>query len=336
MKNQKKCIVWGTELQSIPKEILGNPPISVNSKYEYNSPRAGGKYLLSFENHLMNKGKITFLDKTKRVQELNDKEKVQLSGYIAKQNLLGKTPYLDSIMEDENWLEKLPPAPDDPDKQANLLLKGLVTLYPGKGKSISLNVDIEVNFLYALSYCSGSEEFNFLLKSLIQSKDIEVSISNCVSGIAGVPREDYTKFNEVKDRIKAGDFTDIDTEDIVIVVTSEGWKRVNKVENRTETVFIAMWIDSSTKNLKQSIEKAVRNEGYEPLRIDDKKHTNKIDDEILSEIEKARFIVCDLTSAATDKPRSSVYFEAGYAKGKKIPVIWTCKEQMKEVHFNFL
>ena len=54
----------------------------------------------------------------------------------------------------------------------------------------------------------------------------------------------------------------------------------------------------------------------------------------LSDIEKAKFIVCDLTSSDKDKPRSSVYFEAGYAKGRRIPVIWTCNKQMKEIHFN--
>ena len=41
-----------------------------------------------------------------------------------------------------------------------------------------------------------------------------------------------------------------------------------------------MWIDPSMNRLKQNIEKAVRNAGYESLRIDDKKHNNKIDNEI--------------------------------------------------------
>ena len=321
MANQKKCIIWGTDLQSEIKEIknLGGP-----TKYEYENPRAGGKYLLSFDNHLMNKGKITFLDKTKRVQELNDKEKVQLSGYIAKQNLLGKTPYLDSIMKDENWLEKLPPIPNY-NERIELLLKGLVSLC-NLGESISLKSNIDQNisdsntaFLYALSYCFKSEEFQLLINSL--------------------EKEEYIQRGSV---YIGGGFE--------IKVTGEGWTRAesilidsnkneeinsNKTSNeKSKKAFIAMWIDSSMENPKQSIEEAVRNAGYEPLRIDDKKHINKIDDEILSEIEKARFIVCDLTSAATDKPRSSVYFEAGYAKGKKIPVIWTCKEQMKEVHFN--
>ena len=324
MGNQKKCIIWGTDLQSMP--LFSSSSIGY---YQYDSPRAGGKYLFHTNKTFSLSGIIS-------VEKL-----LQLSGWIAKENLKGSSPIINI---DYSWLEKLPPIPNY-NKRTELLLKGLTSLSSHFGKTISLNLNVnqckdnDTPFLYALSYCSKSEEFNFLLKSLIQSKDIEISISNCVGGIAGVPREDYTKFNEVKDRIKAGDFTDIDIKDINIVITPKGWKRVNKVENRTvkensKTVFIAMWIDSSTKNPKQSIEKAVRNAGYEPLRIDDKKHINKIDDEILSEIEKARFIVCDLTSAATDKPRSSVYFEAGYAKGKKIPVIWTCKEQMKEVHFN--
>ena len=87
-------------------------------------------------------------------------------------------------------------------------------------------------------------------------------------------------------------------------------------------------------NLKRSIEKAIKNASYVPLRIDDKKHINKIDDEILSEIEKARFVICDLTSEEK-QPRGSVYFEAGYAKGKNIPIIYTCNERLKtEIPFD--
>lgn len=35
---------------------------------------------------------------------------------------------------------------------------------------------------------------------------------------------------------------------------------------------------------------------------------------------------CDLTSEE-GKPRGSVYFEAGYAMGKDIPIIWTCRKE---------
>ena len=72
------------------------------------------------------------------------------------------------------------------------------------------------------------------------------------------------------------------------------------------------------------------------MRIDEKEYNNKIDDQILSDIDHSHFIVCDLTSKS-GKPRGSVYFEAGYAiKGKGSDfIVWTCDEKLKsEIAFD--
>lgn len=75
---------------------------------------------------------------------------------------------------------------------------------------------------------------------------------------------------------------------------------------------------------------AFDNTGMRPLRIDRKDHNNKIDDEIIAEIQRSRFIVADFTGH-----RGGVYFEAGYAMGRRIPVIWTCREDnIKDLHFD--
>ena len=50
-------------------------------------------------------------------------------------------------------------------------------------------------------------------------------------------------------------------------------------------------------------------------------HDQKITDEIIAQIKSSRMIIADFTNSSTN-----VYFEAGYAMGMKIPVIWTCKE----------
>ena len=57
-----------------------------------------------------------------------------------------------------------------------------------------------------------------------------------------------------------------------------------------------MWFHDSVKDLEESINISVKQAGYLPFIIKNKEHLNKIDDEILNEINKARFIVCDLTS----------------------------------------
>ena len=111
MVNEKKCIIWGTPVSSIKANDIRN-----DHKHIIDSPRAGGKYEISHEASLGIRDVIS----------LNNKEKIRLSGYIAKQNLIGRTPSLDLIMEGKNWLEKLPPIPANPIERAYLLLEGFV------------------------------------------------------------------------------------------------------------------------------------------------------------------------------------------------------------------
>lgn len=79
-----------------------------------------------------------------------------------------------------------------------------------------------------------------------------------------------------------------------------------------------------------SFEKAISDAGYEPMRIDRREHNGKIDDQIIVEIKKSKFVVCDFTGH-----RGGVYFEAGFAMGLGKPVIWCCKEDyFNDLHFD--
>ena len=95
--------------------------------------------------------------------------------------------------------------------------------------------------------------------------------------------------------------------------------------------FCAMWFDASVQPLWDvAIEPAIRDAGYASLRIDGKEHNNKIDDEILSSIRNAKFVVADFTGQ-----RGGVYFEAGFAAGQGIPVIWLArKDEVANLHFD--
>ena len=111
-----------------------------------------------------------------------------------------------------------------------------------------------------------------------------------------------------------------------------GLARSNSGSNQ---VFVAMWFDQSMENSYEvGIAPAIRGTGYEPLRIDRKEHNNKIDDQIFAEIERSRFLVADFTQGDAGA-RDGVYFEAGFAKGRNIPVIFTCrKDAICKVHFD--
>jgi nucleoside 2-deoxyribosyltransferase len=91
-----------------------------------------------------------------------------------------------------------------------------------------------------------------------------------------------------------------------------------------------MWFDESMNDAWLVIDKGIRVAGYEPLRIDQKQHNNKIDDEIMAAIRRSKFVVADFT-----KQRGGVYFEAGFAKGLGLEVIWLCrKDEIDEVDFD--
>ena len=99
--------------------------------------------------------------------------------------------------------------------------------------------------------------------------------------------------------------------------------------------FVAMWFDPSLEEaFVKGMEPAIRSVGYDGVRIDRKEHNNKIDDEIIAEIRRSRFLVADFTSKP-DNARGGVYFEAGFAFGLGLPVIYTCREDVfKHVHFD--
>jgi hypothetical protein len=97
------------------------------------------------------------------------------------------------------------------------------------------------------------------------------------------------------------------------------------------SVFVAMSFASEMSELYDAaIAPAVREVGYEPIRVGRKEHANSIDDEILGNIRKSRFMVADFTGQ-----RAGVYFEARMMNGLGRTVIWMCKkEELEKAHFD--
>jgi nucleoside 2-deoxyribosyltransferase len=95
--------------------------------------------------------------------------------------------------------------------------------------------------------------------------------------------------------------------------------------------FIAMWFDASMEDAgRNGFEPGIRNAGYKPHRVDGAEHIDKIDDRIIAEIRRSRFLVADLT-----EHRNNVYYEAGFAAGLDKPVFYTCRaDHAEEIHFD--
>ena len=121
-------------------------------------------------------------------------------------------------------------------------------------------------------------------------------------------------------------------------LTVDGYRRLAELEgsvSASSKAFVAMWFHESMADIwDKGINPAIRDAGYEAVRIDQKEHVNKIDDEIIAEIRRTRFVVADFTQG-DDGPRGGVYYEAGFAHGLDIPVIFTCRsDALGKVHFD--
>ena len=113
-------------------------------------------------------------------------------------------------------------------------------------------------------------------------------------------------------------------------------KRLLKDKNKSRQCFVAMWFNDE-ENLEKhrpdmqkvydtAIKPAIESEGrYISVKLDNVEHCNDINDEMISQIRKSKFMVVDLTGY-----RGGVYWEAGFAEGLGMSVIYTChKEWLK-------
>jgi nucleoside 2-deoxyribosyltransferase len=120
--------------------------------------------------------------------------------------------------------------------------------------------------------------------------------------------------------------------DLGLWISAQGYKRLRELETaRTDLrqCFVAMWYNPEMIRVyKHAIQPAIEyleagasEPCFKAIRVDNVEHANDINDEIIAQIKRSRFMVCDLTGH-----RGGVYFEAGFAYGLGLPVIYTCRK----------
>ena len=202
-----------------------------------------------------------------------------------------------------NDKERLFKAKDIPvTEKANKLLLELEKRCSHIGKKLSIDWHND-HALWAKCWLLDAEELYGLLEHLYECKLIKETIN---------------KHNEFQN----------------ISITSGGWEKIEQLKNNipeSNQGFVAMWFDKSMDNIyKDCIAPAIEKAGYVLLRIDKKEHSNKIEDEIIAEIRKSKFLVADMTGH-----RGGVYYEAGFAHGLRLKVILTCRtDAFKDLHFD--
>ena len=122
------------------------------------------------------------------------------------------------------------------------------------------------------------------------------------------------------------------------LITVQGYARLAKLEAGTkpsDQAFVAMWFDESMNRAwEEGVRPGVEDAGYKPVRVDQVPHNDRIDDQIIAELRRSRFVVADFTHG-DDGARGGVYYEAGFAHGLNLPVIFCChKDALDKVHFD--
>ena len=294
MSDNGTCPIWGTQAKI---------DIRPGGLALVDSPRSGGKYIVTDAAEAL-------------LKHFVECQKACLTTWLIDQRRLGdQSPEIDSkTIEDAKQWQVLP-VPE----RANRLLRYLSQLeqYAGGGFRFS-QYDPEDRFLRMQAWVESvtsklakddqDEEINFFLKYL--------------DGKGWIEKEETSSTHHgFKKRLTVAGYAHLDELDSKVVVSSQA--------------FVAMWFDKSMDAaLEEGIYPAIEDAGYKPFRIDKKEHSNKIDDEIIAEIRRSRFIVADFTHG-NEGPRGGVYYEAGFAHGLNIPVIFTCrKDGLDNIHFD--
>ena len=121
-----------------------------------------------------------------------------------------------------------------------------------------------------------------------------------------------------------------------VCLTPKGWEyleETSRIYKQYKQAFVAMAFDSQMCEVyEQAIHPAIKVCGFTPFRVDKNEHNEKICDVIMAQVRVSRFLLADITCH-----KKGVYFEAGFAFGLGLPVIFCCKdeeEQIKSMHFD--
>lgn len=205
----------------------------------------------------------------------------------------------------EAFVSKSPiqvPRETDIPAKADLVLKHIQRRTEFPGSMVEVNTEMD----FSIGFCRTATELSYLLRYLESQNHIDI-----------------TQITNYSDPVRR------------CTILPEGWAYLSGIGTAPKDQgFIAMAfsLGFSDRLRDEGLLPGIEQAGYYPQRIDRKEHNNRIDDEIVAEIRKSKFVVADLTGK-----NAGAYFEAGFAMGLGKPVIWTCQQSEIDsgnVHFD--
>ena len=121
-----------------------------------------------------------------------------------------------------------------------------------------------------------------------------------------------------------------------LMLTPAGWKMVEELDKgaRSNRAFIAMSFfkekPERRAEIQTAIEAACHERGWDAKPVDGRHFTGSINDRIIADINQAYFMIADFTGN-----NAGVYYEAGYAEGRGMKVLYTVhKDDLPNLHFD--
>lgn len=218
-------------------------------------------------------------------------DKAKLSGWVRDQNILGEIPNLSHERIQHVIASPMPSIGQRADRLLSYAIRNQ--------QKLSDTFNILNPALIAVTYSRDKDELQYLVQFL---RDAALVKHMAMGGATEITPAGHMHYEEIQARQPA---------------SAQG--------------FVAMWFDPTMRDAYDNgFEAGVRDAGYDPLRVDRVEHVGKIDDEIISQIRRSRFVVADFTGQ-----RGGVYFEAGFALGLNLPVVWTCHQKdIDKLHFD--
>ena len=270
--------------------------ISGEDLLKVDSSRAGGKYCINVVGRAV-----------KEISKLDDREKARLTTWLVEQRRLGDAcPEIQSLE-----IESITTRPQlSVHARADELLKYVQKKTSYIGEDYGFTASNPPMDMLAYTESVEEDELQYLFRYLFSQGWLELTVH------------------------------ETHTQNMKVVITVKGYGRLAVLETvvvPTSKAFVAMWFHKSLDFLyPNAIEPAIKDAGYDPLMINKEHFLDKIDDQIIAEIKRSRFVVADFTHGDCGA-RGSVYYEAGFAQGLGKDVIFTCRKDIvenNEIHFD--
>ncbi|MCD4814127.1 hypothetical protein K8S19_10605 [bacterium] len=201
---------------------------------------------------------------------------------------------------------------------------GSLTLHPGHVLKIKPAKD------YPLAHCQNQDELKFYLEELLAEGLISDSKDRSGGGYGYGSGDGAGNLPSPRAERREMEIWEI-------ILTSKAWERLqgSGININSNVVFLVRWFpgeDDDTndcENMKaylKAVSEVIKDSGFDLDGDLEGGINEKICDRIMAKIRQARFIIADTTFPEKKGYRANIYYEAGFAYGLNLPIIWTCRK----------